>query len=161
MALSLIDSRYQLFPRLKYGPGRTTTYRPLSRQELDTLRRTPGAIIWENSRYDATYVVDRFHLDKMMQEGKRPVVHLGQPEAVTALRHAVTTAFISVNLTCPRNIAEQRIKGRDTGDITARLAAYDETAPLTCADLTIDTSHVEPTEAAIMIDLTCSIAVLQ
>jgi guanylate kinase len=57
----------------------------------------------------------------------------------------------TVSLTCPRDIAVQRITDRATGDTADRIAAYDATEQFKDADLTIDTSIVSPAEAADLI----------
>jgi guanylate kinase len=146
-ALSTLDARFRLFRRAKCGPGRTTGYRMISASELDELRRG-GEVIWANSRYGATYVVDRPQL-LADAERARPVLHLGQVAAVRAVRTAVLPMrWLTVELWCPRPVAAQRIHARDTGDDAARLAAYDATERLTDADMVIDTSRVLPELAA-------------
>ncbi len=57
-ALAELDPTISLFRRLKAGPGRTGTYRMTTEPEISHLRAA-GDVIWENSRYDAVYVIDR------------------------------------------------------------------------------------------------------
>jgi guanylate kinase len=77
------------------------------------------------------------------------VLHLGQEGAVTAVRQATRDAnWVVVELWSTRAIAEARIVERDTGDVVARLTAWDETERLATADLRIDTGEVSPREAA-------------
>ncbi|PXY23713.1 kinase [Prauserella coralliicola] len=147
-ALTEICSGYRLFPRLKAGPGRTAGYRMTTPEAIDQLRRD-GAVVWENSRYDSTYVVDRPHLEQMLSAGVVPVVHLGQLPGVDAVASAVPGArWLRVYLWCPRDVAAQRIAGRATGDDWARLQVWDATEPLQAADLTINTAEVAPASAA-------------
>lgn len=148
-ALTDADPRFVQFERLKAGPGRTTGYRMTTQAELDELRERPGSVLWENSRYDARYVTDREHLDELLAAGRIPVIHLGQAEAVSAIT-ALTphVTWLVVELRCPRDVAEQRITARDTGDTVARLVAFDKTTSLDQADLTISTDLTAPDIAA-------------
>jgi guanylate kinase len=159
-ALTRQDERYQLFKRLKCGPGRTDTYRMITPEQLQDLRSIPGEVLWENSRYGATYVFDRSQLNVMLTERLLPVLHIGQADAIPAITKAVPDARpLIVSLTCPRDIARSRIEERGTGDTSQRLAAYDSTKQLTCPDLILDTSAISPAQAAEQIDL--ALAVLQ
>lgn len=142
-ALTELDPKYQHFHRLKAGPGRTTSYRLTTPDEIDRLRDA-GEVIWENERYQAVYVVDRPELQRMLDEGTVPVVHLGQTEAVRAMAKLSDAEWLTVYLWCPRPVAVARIKERSTGDSTARLTAWDDTEPLHDAALTIDTSTATP-----------------
>ena len=121
-----------------------------SEAAIDALR-TRGEVIWENQRYGAVYVVDRSRLHDQLTHHV-PVLHLGQPEAISAVRKASPTAtWVVVYLWCSRDIAAQRIAARKTGDAEDRLRAWDETKPLDQADLTIDTAQTDPDTAASMI----------
>lgn len=60
--------------------------------------------------------------------------------------------WLVVDLRCPRHVAAERIAQRGTGDTDARLEAFDATAPLPNADLTIDTTRISPSEAAACIN---------
>ncbi|MEW2444838.1 kinase [Micromonospora marina] len=146
-ALHDLDARYHLFSRLKVGPGRTDGYRMSNDASLEELRRS-GDVVWENQRYGSRYVVDRPSLARDLSAGM-PVVHLGQREAVAAVTAAIPDARWSVVcLWCPREVAEQRIIARRTGDTKARLHAWDTTEPLSGADLTLNTAELSPVEAA-------------
>lgn len=61
-------------------------------------------------------------------------------------------AWLTVELWCPRPLAEQRLLDRGAVDLTERLIAWDETARLTNADLNIDTASTTSTQAALAVD---------
>ena len=146
-ALSQLDPAYQLFRRLKVGPGRQTGYRMTTTAHIDRLRAA-GQIVWENSRYSATYVVDREGLNHALHDGT-PIVHLGQSAARAAICAATPqTAWLVVSLWCPREVAAERLAARGAADIPDRLAAWDATENLRTPDLMIDTSEVTATNAA-------------
>lgn len=146
--LGKIDSKYQLYPRLKVGPGRTSGYRMGTEDQVAALREA-GEVVWENRRYDAIYVVDRESLFAMLAAGRVPVIHLGQVPAVTAVNLAVPGAqWLVAYLWCPRAIAASRIAERGTGDTAERLRAWDVTAPLHEADLVLNTAELSPQQAA-------------
>ncbi|MFI2662083.1 kinase [Micromonospora carbonacea] len=150
-ALRQLDSRYTLYPRLKAGPGRTTGYRMADEATVDALRAN-GDVVWENRRYDAVYVVDRPSLAQRLDTGI-PVVHLGQRPAVNAVTEAIPgSRWFVVYVWCPRDVAEERIIARGTGDTDARLAAWDATEPLPGSDLMLNTAQVLPLDAARQID---------
>ncbi|MEU8070658.1 kinase [Micromonospora sp. NPDC049151] len=150
-ALHRLDAHYQQFERLKVGPGRTDGYRMTTEAELTALRAS-GDVVWENRRYGSVYVVDRPGLRQQLDDAV-PVVHLGQVEAIDAVRQAFPDVrWTVVALICPRDVAEQRIVRRGTGDTWERLRAWDETAPTSTADITIDTSQAKPDEAALLVD---------
>ncbi|MEV0878251.1 kinase [Micromonospora echinofusca] len=145
-ALCQLDQRYTQFQRLKAGPGRTAGYRMTSEDHLQCLR-TAGEVIWENHRYGATYVVDRPHLRALL-DSRVPVVHLGQPEAIEAVKSAFPAArWLVVYLWCPRPVAATRIAARGTGDTKARLRAWDETDAI-AADVMLNTEAISAVEAA-------------
>jgi guanylate kinase len=147
------DSRFEHFKRLKVGPGRTKGYRMISSRQADDLRQISGEILWENSRYGATYLVDRSELEQIWAAGQVPVVHLGQVEAVAAVTGDVETggSWTVVELYCSPVILRNRIRSRATGDDDQRFEAIEETPHLRDADIKIDTEHVPATEAAMMI----------
>lgn len=150
-ALHDLDPRYQHFPRLKYGPGRTTGYRMVDAGQLTALRSKPGEIIYENSRYGAVYVIDRTHLLDMARAGLVPVIHLGQPNGVDAVTALAGVRWTVVELCCPRPVAAARIAARNTEDTAERLTAYDATPRLAAPDLCIDTGRTQPHDAAALI----------
>lgn len=149
--LEKIDSRYCLFPRLKAGRGRAAEYRITTLDRIKDLQAA-GEVIWSNERYGAVYATDRPYLRLMIQEGRIPVLHVGQRAAVDAIVSALPDLQVTtVSLTCPREIAVQRITDRSTGDTSDRIAAYDATDQFADADLVIDTSIVGADEAANLI----------
>ncbi|WP_435124325.1 kinase [Micromonospora tulbaghiae] len=148
--LTETDPAFRLFRRLKAGPGRTAGYRMATVDRLQHLR-SRGDVVWENDRYGARYVVDRPALRNDLTDHV-PVVHLGQAEAVEAVRSAIEGArWLTVYVWCPRPLAQHRIEARATGDTSDRLRAWDETPPLPGADLSINTAEVSPAEAARLI----------
>src|SRR5690606_24540870 len=112
--------------------------------------REGGKIIWANRRYGATYAIDELELRARVEQ-HTPVIHLGQPEAVMAVLEAEVADWVVVELWCPRDIAEKRARERGTGDLTARMEAWDETERLSNPDLRLDTSLLEAGEAARLI----------
>ncbi|MFE0530624.1 kinase [Micromonospora parva] len=145
-ALHRADTRCTLFERLKVGGGRTDGYRVISESELADLG-SRGEIVWENRRYGAVYAVDRYGLSMHSASGV-PVLHLGQSAAIEAVKDADRSiAWLVVYLWCARDIAEQRMRGRNTGDVPARLNAWDSTESIE-ADLRIDTGVTSPDHAA-------------
>jgi guanylate kinase len=128
-----------------------TEYRITTIDHIKDLQAA-GEVVWSNERYGAVYAVDRPHFRRMVEEGQIPVLHVGQWNAVDAIVASVPDAQVTtVSLTCPRDLAVQRITDRATGDTADRIAAYDATERFIDADLTIDTSAVTPVEAADLI----------
>lgn len=149
-ALQTISQRYVLFPRLKIGQGRTEGYRMIDPARLEELRSS-GELVWVNSRYGATYAIDRPALIEHLANHVS-VIHVGQPEAIPAvMANTPDCRWLVVYLWCSRTIAVKRLRGRSSQDVSERLRAWDETAALTNANLTIDTGAVEPEAAAGMI----------
>jgi guanylate kinase len=146
-ALEALDSRFNLFPRIKVGAGRTNGYRIATAEQLEELRAA-NAIVWENEQYGAVYAVDRPELHRRLQL-HIPVLHLGQVEAVDAIvNDDDNTQWTVVYLWCPRNVAEQRIAARMTGDTQRRLDVWDRTPLLQPADVVISTADLDPASAA-------------
>lgn len=151
-ALTHLDSAYQLAQRLKAGPGRTQGYRMTTIETIDALTAA-GAVLWRNDRYSSTYATDRPHLDHMIGASLIPVLHLGQPDAIAAVTTAAPdVSWTVVELWCPRDVAIERITARGTGDVDERIAAYDQTPPLTAATLRISTVAFGPEAIAAWID---------
>lgn len=143
-----LGNAYRLVPRRKAGPGRTAGYRMTTAADLDALRAQPGEVLWQITRYHATYVLTRSDVAEVAAAAV-PVVHVGQVNAISAL--ITTTAPIHwtlVELWCPRQVAVTRIATRGTGDDADRMAAYDATPRLRAPDLIIDTSVTDPSSAA-------------
>jgi guanylate kinase len=108
-------------------------------------------VIWENSRYQATYVIDAPELHQRLA-AHHPVLHLGQPEAIGhVIDSTPDTRWLVVHLWCPRDIAHQRLIERGSADISERLQAWDETPPLPQAELVINTAEVPADQAAALI----------
>lgn len=150
-ALRRVSPEYVHFERLKVGPGRTVGYRLVDAGALQTLRER-GEIVWENQRYGATYVVDEPGLLDALTRGV-PIIHLGQPGAVAAVRAIeVPVSWTVVELTCPEAVALERLRARGSHDVEVRLAAWRETQRLPTADIKIDTSETAPEDAARRID---------
>lgn len=147
-ALTRLDESYRLYRRLKVGAGRTTGYRMTTLSHVNALR-SAGSVVWETRRYDALYVVDQASMTDML-EVYIPVLHVGQVGAVKAVTTTLPPAiqWVTVWLWCPRDVATARITKRGTGDTIARLRAWDETAPLPNADISINTADVHPADAA-------------
>ncbi|GIJ22374.1 hypothetical protein Vlu01_29980 [Micromonospora lutea] len=142
--------QFEHFRRLKAGAGRTSGYRMISEARANALRKTPGAILWENTRYSATYIVERSGLEQIWQSGRIPVVHIGQVDAIDALR-AAEARWTVVELYAPLAALHSRIRSRGTGDDDQRFAAIERTPSLQAADMRIDTGVVSIAEAAEMI----------
>lgn len=146
-ALANLDTRYRLYERLKVGDGRTEGYRVVDQWRVEQLRQD-GLLLWENYRYGALYAVERNSLMRMLP-ACIPVVHLGQPEAIDAINAGLPgLQWTSVYLWCPRAVAAQRLATRGTGDMDERLNAWDETVPLTRADLVVNTAATSAAHAA-------------
>lgn len=150
-ALRRVSPEYVHFERVKVGPGRTGGYRLADAGAIQALRER-GAIIWENQRYGAIYVVDEPGLLDVLARGI-PIIHLGQPEAVDAvLAIDAPVAWTVVELTCPEPIALERLRMRGSHDLDERLDAWHETPNLPTADVRVDTGETSPEDAASRID---------
>lgn len=146
--LTRLDSTFHPFARLKVGPGRSAGYRVGTAADLRRLREV-GEVIWENTRYGATYVVDRTALRTQLATDHVPVLHLGQVEAIRAVVSAMPeTHWLVVYLWCPRATSAERIANRKTGDDEARMRAWDATPSYDQADLAFNTALTSPTEIA-------------
>ena len=151
-ALADLDTAFSLFSRVKVGSGRSAGYRMGTPEVLEGLRAS-GAVVYENSRYDSTYVTDRPGLDEAFASGV-PVMHLGQVDGVQAVLDGYPAGWLTVLLWCPREVTEARSAGRGDADTPARLAAWDATRADVDAnpgfrfDLTIRTDEVAPEVAA-------------
>ncbi|MFD4543586.1 guanylate kinase [Streptomyces bauhiniae] len=154
-ALSDLDSKYAQFARLKVGTGKSAGYRMGTAEQLHELEAA-GRLVYANSRYDNTYVIDAPGLDAAFEAGV-PVVHLGQVDGVQALVDGYPASWSVVLLWCPREVTEQRSAGRGDSDTAARLAAWDATRedldahPDMVWDLTVDTTMSGPQDAARLI----------
>ncbi|MER5974597.1 guanylate kinase [Streptomyces sp. NPDC002055] len=155
-ALAELDARYAQFARLKVGSGKTSGYRMGTAEQLRELE-TAGDVVYANSRYGNTYVIDVPGLDAAF-EGGVPVVHLGQVDGIRDLVDGYAAEWVVVLLWCPREVTAQRSEGRGDSDTTARLAAWEATRKDLDAhadvvwDLTVDTFATSPEKAAELID---------
>ncbi|MEU8550510.1 guanylate kinase [Streptomyces roseoverticillatus] len=155
-ALAQVDSRYALFQRLKVGSGKTAGYRMGTVQQLADLEAA-GGVLYSNTRYGNTYVIDRPGMDAAFAAGV-PVVHLGQIDGIRALVDGYAADWTVVLLWCPQEVTAQRSEGRGDSDTAARLAAWEATHedldahPDMIWDLTVDTTTASPQEAARLID---------
>src|SRR5437588_1811720 len=125
-ALSRISPECVLFRKLKAGDGRREGYRLTTLPDIERMQRL-GLIVYANERYANVYAVDRPSLGALLAQGLVPVVHMGQLVGVRALKR-YPAACLSVLLWCPRDLAEQRLRGRGAVDLAARLPVWDETA---------------------------------
>ncbi|WP_424893300.1 phosphotransferase-like protein [Streptomyces sp. XH2] len=155
-ALTELSPTYAQFARLKVGTGKSTGYRMGTVEQLSELEAA-GAVVYANSRYGNTYVIDAPGLDDAFAAGV-PVVHLGQVDGVRALTDGYPASWVVVLLWCSRETTAERSAGRGDSDTTARLTAWDATRedldghPATVWDLTLDTTAASPQEAARLID---------
>ncbi|MFJ9605460.1 guanylate kinase [Kitasatospora sp. NPDC101176] len=147
---------YRLFSRLKIGSGKAEGYRMGTPEQLAELE-SAGDVIYQNSRYGNTYVIDRPGTDRAF-EGGIPIVHLGQIEGIDALVTGYPADWAVVLLWCGREVTAARSASRGDKDTEARLNAWDATQsdieahPDQVWDLSVDTSAVGPAEAARLID---------
>ncbi|MGW7260677.1 phosphotransferase-like protein [Streptomyces sp. NPDC054834] len=155
-ALTELNSQYTQFARLKVGSGKSSGYRMGTAEQLHALE-TAGDVVYANTRYDNTYVIDRPGLDAAFTAGV-PVVHLGQVDGVRALVDGYPASWAVVLLWCPRETTAERSVGRGDSDTVARLAAWDATLedldahPSAVWDLTVDTTAASPQDTARLID---------
>ncbi|MFF7903740.1 guanylate kinase [Streptomyces sp. NPDC007920] len=155
-ALSELDSRYTQFTRLKVGTGKSNGYRMGTAEQLRELEAA-GDVVYANTRYGNTYVIDAPGLDAAFAAGV-PVVHLGQIDGIRALVDGYRADWSVVLLWCPRKATADRSVGRGDKDTAARLVAWDATRadldahPGAVWDLTVDTTVASPQDAARLID---------
>jgi guanylate kinase len=155
-ALTELSPQYGQFARLKVGTGKSAGYRMGTAEQLRELEAV-GGVVYANSRYGNTYVIDKPGLDAAFAAGV-PVVHLGQVDGIQAVVDGYPADWSLVLLWCPRETTEQRSAGRGDSDTAARLAAWDATRedldahPGLAWDLTVDTTASAPQVAARLID---------
>lgn len=149
-ALTRLEPRCHLFQRLKVGEGKTSTYRMIDRSHLDELRAR-GEVVWENERYGSVYAIDLPGLRDSLRQSV-PVLHLGQPAAIDAVRAATPDAqWLAVSLWCPRDVTAARLVARSPNDVAERLRVWDETEPLEFCDLAVNTDEMEPHDVAALV----------
>ncbi|MEU1126730.1 guanylate kinase [Streptomyces sp. NPDC005899] len=155
-ALTELNSKYAQFTRLKVGSGKSAGYRMGTAEQLHELEAA-GDVVYANTRYGNTYVIDRPGADAAFAAGV-PVVHLGQIDGIRALVDGYPADWSAVLLWCPREVTGQRSAGRGDSDTAARLAAWNATRedldahPGMTWDLTVDTTEAAPQDAARLID---------
>lgn len=151
-ALSALDPAYRLFPLLKAGLGRTAGYRMIPLHELGGLI-SRGQLILRWTRYGNTYAIDRAALDTSLA-AFTPILHFADPYHVTTLIEATDpTEWLVVGLTCPREIAADRLAKRNPADVDERLAVFDRVPPIgKLGTIELDTSTMPPQVAAELID---------
>ncbi|SCD38271.1 guanylate kinase, partial [Streptomyces sp. di50b] len=155
-ALSELDSRYTQFERLKVGTGKSDGYRMGTAEQLRVLEAA-GDVVYANTRYGNTYVIDAPGLSAAFAAGV-PVVHLGQVDGIRALVDGYPADWSVVLLWCPRKATADRSVDRGDKDTAARLMAWDatredlDTHPGAAWDLTVDTTKAAPQDAARLID---------
>ncbi|MEU9120080.1 guanylate kinase [Streptomyces sp. NPDC048506] len=156
-ALCELHDAYSAFTRLKIGSGRTRGYRMGTAEQLAELEARED-VIYRNDRYGNIYLVDRPGLTEAMQDGRIPILHLGQIAGLEVVVEKFPASWSRVLLWCSRESTAIRSKGRGDSDTEARLAAWDATAQDVAAsadfawDLRLDTDAMSPTEAAQDID---------
>jgi len=145
---ALAAAGFSLFSPLKCGTGRTDGYRMVDDEEWARRRADEVDVVWSIERYSSSYLWSR----RDIVATPLPVVQLGQPEAVEAMRSRVPeVAWLVVELVAPREVVAERVASRDTGDDAERMRHYDGTPRLVEADLVIDTSQETAEEVAAQI----------
>jgi guanylate kinase len=146
--LAKADPRFGLFPVVKAGSGRTAGYTMVDSAEF-AARDAAGEFIFSWRRYGADYAVASSDLAAATDGGRIPVIHLGSLEAVDAVVAVEPMRWIVVELWTSRAECERRSRARGTGDVAARLAAFDQTTSLPpgAAHLSLDTEQVNVGQA--------------
>ncbi|MGW0826312.1 guanylate kinase [Streptomyces sp. NPDC002845] len=156
-ALTELDARYVPFTRLKIGTGKTRGYRMCAPERLAALEAR-GDVIYRNDRYGNIYVVDRPGLDRAMEGGRAPVVHLGQMVGMEQVTTLFPAHWVRVLLWCSKETTARRSPQRGDTDTAARLAAWDATQadlaahPRAQWELRVNTDTTAPRQAAQRID---------
>ncbi|WP_392966895.1 guanylate kinase [Streptomyces sp. LN245] len=150
--LTRIRRHFALYQRLKAGPGRTTGYRLTTTDHIEDLSRV-GDLLYRNTRYDAEYAIDRRGITALVNDGRIPVLHMGQVVGVGAVT-AFPLHWIRVLLWCPLDVTESRSAGRKDKDVDARVKVWHETREDVLAHetepwtLALPTDQLSPTESA-------------
>lgn len=162
--LAHLRPEFTLFERLKAGPGRTTGYRMTTAEHIEELAKA-GELLYRNARYDAEYAIDRRGVSDLVDGGRIPVLHMGQVAGASAVG-AFPIRWVKVLLWCPREVTEERCKGRGDKDVDARLKVWQETRQdlLDHArepwSLVIETHRLTPEQAARDIDGALTVGML-
>jgi guanylate kinase len=158
--LCALNPRFVLFRRLKVGGGRTNGYRLATQDALDTLRAR-GELLYSNTRYGATYAVDRGEIHAINEQGQVPVLHMGQIAGIDAVQAGYQSPWLVVALWCHRTEAARRLAGRDDQRTDERLAAWDatlddfRTADPNLFDVVLNTGRMPAPDAARVIESCC------
>ncbi|WP_331762260.1 AAA family ATPase (plasmid) [Streptomyces sp. NBC_01520] len=154
-ALAELDPRYGQFARLKFGSGKSTGYRMGTVEQLRQLEAA-DSVVYTNSRYGNTYVIDAPGLDAAFAAGV-PVVHLGQIDGIRAVVDGYPADWTLVVLWCPKTVTAKRSEGRGDTDTAARLAAWEATRedmdahPDMAWELVVETVTTTPVQSARLI----------
>ncbi|MGW2644637.1 guanylate kinase [Streptomyces sp. NPDC001393] len=150
--LTQLRPEFALFERLKAGPGRTIGYRLTTPDHIEELSRA-GELLYRNARYDAEYAIDRQGVAALVEDGRVPVLHMGQVVGATAVA-AFPLHWVRVLLWCPLATTESRSIGRGDKDVDARVKVWHETREDLLAHesepwtLTLRTDVLSPSESA-------------
>ncbi|MFJ8021247.1 guanylate kinase [Streptomyces sp. NPDC096311] len=150
--LTRLRPEFALFQRLKAGPGRTTGYRLTTSDRIEELSRA-GELLYRNARYDAEYAIDHQGVAALVDDGRIPVLHMGQVVGAGAVS-VFPLRWVRVLLWCPLAITESRSTDRADKDIEARVEVWHETREDLLAHetepwtLTLRTDQLSPTESA-------------
>lgn len=144
--LANMDPNYQLFKRLKIGQGRTEGYNMTTLRDLEKLR-AQGVVVWENSRYGATYAISQIDLIDHLMAGV-PIVHAGQPAAVSSIIKRFEGMFSTIELCCSYEETLHRLRLRNDSDLERRVEAWRETPRLPGPTLSINTEQTSVKAAA-------------
>jgi guanylate kinase len=162
--LEALGSDYVHFPRLKAGGDRVSGYRLTTESALHVMR-AEGDILYSNARYGATYVIDRPYLDRIVEHGEVPILHLGQVAGIKAVARSYPAAhWLVVGLWCSRDEAGRRLATRSDSRAPERLTVWDATlAELRSADpglftLQLNTGQITAARAARIIDALVRVA---
>ncbi|HEX6359536.1 hypothetical protein [Actinophytocola sp.] len=150
--LTSLDPRFVVCPILKTGRGRTAGYTMVSSASL-AARAAAGDLVTTWRRYGARYAIARSVLTRIAGSGSVPVVQLGSVRALTAVTHVTALRWTVVQLWADRTVCADRARRRNTGDLDARMAAYDQTHQLArCqVNLHLDTGRISIPAAACVI----------
>lgn len=158
--LCRLDKRFVRFRRLKAGGGRTDSYRLATPEAMADLW-VSGELIYTNSRYDATYAVDRAEIAAITGRDQVPILHLGQVAGIEAVRAGYPLGWFVAGLWCERDETERRLVGRGDQRTGERLTAWDATledlrsVDPDVFDLILNTGRIGPEDAAGMIAACC------
>ncbi|MFD3571650.1 AAA family ATPase [Streptomyces sp. NPDC058667] len=123
--LARLRPAYELFQRLKAGPGRSTGYRLTTTEHIEDLERS-GGLLYRNARYSAEYAIDRGEVSALLAAERIPILHMGQVSGVRAIE-AFPVRWVKVLLWCSEEATLARCTDRGDKDVAARLKVWHET----------------------------------